>query len=285
MSHWRLSPGIAARSSPTSSRTPGRDRATARQGQTDGAAHESQRGQPIGVGRRAVRGSRYWGTAFEARPSSRVRRLRRRPAPIVVPDCAPQPRARSWPRQTPDTTRARSRPRCHPSTSERPVVVKGWRPPQLESSSPHLNRNRLGPRHRRAHRRHPACLPRQHDQPEARVVEADAPRVLPHDGYQVASFAAPTAPPSLTSRCPPPRSSWTASPNGWARSSAAGNGAARTHSYRNALVRATRVQVRTGDPLLPKGGERCGNCCVAASCTFIRPSRSPTKQTASCITR
>ncbi len=203
MSHWRLSPGIAARSSPTSSRTPGRDRATARQGQTDGAAHESQRGQPIGVGRRAVRGSRYWGTAFEARPSSRVRRLRRRPAPIVVPDCAPQPRARSWPRQTPDTTRARSRPRCHPSTSERPVVVKGWRPPQLESSSPHLNRNRLGPRHRRAHRRHPACLPRQHDQPEARVVEADAPRVLPHDGYQVASFAAPTAPPSLTSRCPP----------------------------------------------------------------------------------
>jgi hypothetical protein len=173
-------------------RTSGRNRATARQGQTDGAAHESQRAQPIGVGRRAVRVSRYWGTAFEARPSSRVRRLRRRPAPIVVPDCAPQPRARSWPPQTPDTTRARSRPRCHPSTSERPVVVKGWKPPQRESSSSHLNRNRLGPRHRRAHRRHPEEPPHQHDQSGARGVEAGAPRVLPAAWQALARPPRPT---------------------------------------------------------------------------------------------
>ena len=47
----------------------------------------------------------------------------------------------------------------------------------------------------------------------------------------------------------------------------------------------SRVQVRTGNPLLPKGGERCGNCCVAASCTVIHLSRSPSTQTASCVTR
>src|SRR5439155_19153016 len=47
----------------------------------------------------------------------------------------------------------------------------------------------------------------------------------------------------------------------------------------------SRVQVRTGNPLLPKGRERCGNCCVAASCTVIRLNRSPSKQTASCVTR
>lgn len=58
-----------------------------------------------------------------------------------------------------------------------------------------------------------------------------------------------------------------------------------SHSDRNALARAMRVQQRTGDSLQLKSGERSGNCCIAASCTFIRLSRSPPEQTASCVTR
>src|SRR5439155_289395 len=63
------------------------------------------------------------------------------------------------------------------------------------------------------------------------------------------------------------------------------HGVARTPLVQECARSGSRVQVRTGNPLLPKGRDRCGNCCVAASCTVIRLSRSPSKQTASCVTR
>ena len=76
-----------------------------------------------------------------------------------------------------------------------------------------------------------------------------------------------------TPRPPPPRVDHIPeSPGRDSSDGGARHGVARTPLVQECARSGIRVQVRTGNPFLAKGEARCGNCCVAASCTVIRLS-------------